>query len=62
MIIEGIIITAIICTTGLFMYISYLIYNSKCFKSQCCTDEAVLNIERHTKEEHHVKAPTLPIH
>ena len=60
MVIEGIIITAIVCGTGLLMYIAYLIYSSKCFKSQCCTKDAIVNIERDTKHERHLKPPHMP--
>ena len=56
----GLGITAIVCTTGLIMYIAWLIYNSKCFRSRCCTDDAVVDIERDTRHEKHIKPPHMP--
>lgn len=60
MLVEGIIITAIVCGTTLIGYISRLMFLSKCKKLSCCGE--VMTIERSVEsEQQHVSAMHLPI-
>lgn len=55
------VIALIIGSFALAGYIAYLIYNSKCRKSDCCTKDAVMHIERDTEREKSVKQLNLPV-
>lgn len=61
MIVE-IVVASIVCGTAILGYIVRLIFMSKCKKSECCTEDAVIHIERDTAtEKRDVSALKLPL-